>query len=528
MEKKKNSPQSEGKTPRLVFLISFLILCFAALWLYLYTTPAGVGLTNDSSAYLGGARSILRGEGYVRFSGDRLPRPITQFPPLYSIAIAGIAKIFLTDVFRSAWILNLICYLMNLILFSLLIQKFTKNIRMGILAGIVYLCCGPILQAHVYGLSEAFSLIFMLSALWMLFDFSEKKRSFPSWLFLGLWIGLLTLVRYAGASILVTAILFCLVSAADMRKRLSRIGGMLLGFLIPFGGWWLRNSQYNESAVNRSLSIHLPGNDVINEGIRTLTEFFIPEAFGIVQKAIRFWKILWIILLLLLFVWLLRQFIAYLTRKKQELSGIFLFALAAGIYLLVLIGVSVFIDGSTVFDNRMLLPFFICIAGLILSTVGYLIRQKKISSVFGILLIIVFSVFLFEDESDLIKTFHKDGQGFAGSVWTESETAQAAEKLPQGKTFYSNRQTYLWLMQDMPAYILPILRDAALQQDNEDFEKEKEQMQQEIKNGEAYAIVFNYQDMLQDSSDKEWLDSLFEGVPIYGSYADGVIFGIKN
>ena len=241
---------------------------------------------------------------------------------------------------------------------------------MGILAGIVYLCCGPILQAHVYGLSEAFSLIFMLSALWMLFDFSEKKRSFPSWLFLGLWIGLLTLVRYAGASILVTAILFCLVSAADMRKRLSRIGGMLLGFLIPFGGWWLRNSQYNESAVNRSLSIHLPGSDVINEGIRTLTEFFIPEAFGIVQKAIRFWKILWIILLFLLFVWLLRQFIAYLTGKKQELSGIFLFALAAGVYLLVLIGVSVFIDGSTVFDNRMLLPFFICIAGLILSTVG--------------------------------------------------------------------------------------------------------------------------------------------------------------
>ncbi len=127
MEKKKNSPQSEGKTPRLVFLISFLILCFAALWLYLYTTPAGVGLTNDSSAYLGGARSILRGEGYVRFSGDRLPRPITQFPPLYSIAIAGIAKIFLTDVFRSAWILNLICYLMNLILFSLLIQKYPKR-----------------------------------------------------------------------------------------------------------------------------------------------------------------------------------------------------------------------------------------------------------------------------------------------------------------------------------------------------------------------------------------------------------------
>ncbi|HQJ02147.1 MAG TPA: hypothetical protein PLX12_11135, partial [Flexilinea sp.] len=66
MKKKINSPQYDGKKQRLIFLISIFILCIAALWLYLYTTPNGVGLTNDSAAYLGGARSILRGEGYVR------------------------------------------------------------------------------------------------------------------------------------------------------------------------------------------------------------------------------------------------------------------------------------------------------------------------------------------------------------------------------------------------------------------------------------------------------------------------------
>ena len=74
-----------------LFLATGILLCFIAAFLYFYATPYGVGLTNDSAAYLGGARSISAGLGYARISGDKLPRLITHFPPMYSLVISGVS-----------------------------------------------------------------------------------------------------------------------------------------------------------------------------------------------------------------------------------------------------------------------------------------------------------------------------------------------------------------------------------------------------------------------------------------------------
>ncbi len=85
------------------FSAAIILLCLIAAFLYFYATPYGVGLTNDSAAYLGGARSISAGLGYARISGDKLPRLITHFPPMYSLVISGVSLIGKIDVFRSAW-----------------------------------------------------------------------------------------------------------------------------------------------------------------------------------------------------------------------------------------------------------------------------------------------------------------------------------------------------------------------------------------------------------------------------------------
>jgi 4-amino-4-deoxy-L-arabinose transferase-like glycosyltransferase len=494
---------------RWLFLFGLVLLTAAAIWLYFYTTPQGVGLTNDSSAYLGGARSILRGEGYVRFSGDRLPRPITQFPPLYALKIAAIAGLFNLDVFRAAWLLNLCCYVLNLLLFSLLIWRLSRSLLAGLAGGVVFLCSGPILQAHVYGLSEAFSLVFTL------------VRSLPFWLALGVWLGLLMLVRYAGVSVLIALIVYILAVMPGPKKKLTSAAALLAGAALPFSLWLLNPARGTENAVNRAFTFHFPNADVLNEGILTLTGYFLPEVFGILQKTILFWKIFWPIL----------SFFRRLKREPAEFSvsqqGLFLSALLALVYLAVLLGVAFFIDGSTVLDNRMLLPFFVFASMfLILLMADWAARMPKMR-LFSLIAVLVFAAFLMEDEVDLIQAFHKDGQGFVGSVWSESETALAAQELPQERTFFSNRQTYLWLMKDMPAYILPAFSDAATQQENADFQSEKEWLQRELQSGDAYAIVFNYQDLLEEQDDRLWMETLFAGMPVYGSYADGMIFGLK-
>ena len=259
-----------------------------------------------------------------------------------------------------------------------------------------------------------------------------------------------------------------------------------------------------------------------------ISGFFLPEVFGILTKTFSFWKVFWPAFLVGLAVWVIYQFFNRILRNENRvLSAEFLLALALVVYMAVLIGVAIFIDGSTVFDNRMLLPFYILTSLLLLILTAKLGQKQSPVKWVGILLPVLFAIFLLEDASDLIQIYHKDGQGFASSTWSESETALAAENFPKEQLFFSNRQTYLWLMKDHPAYILPVLRDAALQQDNAEFEEEKTWMQEEILSGKAYAVVFNYQDLLEDSSDKAWLDTLFEGMPVFGTYEDGIIFGQK-
>ena len=139
---------------------------------------------------------------------------------------------------------------------------------------------------------------------------------------------------------------------------------------------------------------------------------------------------------------------------------------------------------------------------------------------------LVFAALLFEDELDLIREYHRNGQGFAGAEWRESETRLAALDLPKEKLLWSNRQTALYLLNDQPAYVLPAMFDAASFTEKESFEKEQEWMAGEVLSGNAYIVVFNYQEMMEDEGDRKWLELVLKDIPVLKEYKDGVIFGL--
>ncbi len=510
----------------LFFGFGIFVLSLLSLFLYFYVTPFGVGLTNDSAAYLGGARSLLSGFGYARIGGDGLPRLITHFPPMYSMVIAATAFLEKTDVFRAAWGINLCCYTINLVLFILLLKQMTRNEWAALLAGICYLSCGPVLQAHVYGLSEALFLTFFLSTLLLLMPRLKSGSTNRFWLFIGFWTGILTLIRYIGAATLLTVWIAALCSVPAIKKKIQASISILIGFFLPVSLWLIRNGIAGENAVNRALSWHWPANNKIQEGLSNLAGFFLPEFGGFVDKYLPFWGVvLGIVLTALLFKTILSCFQS-LSEKKETISGIDVIALQVVVYFFSVIFVVTSIDGSTLFDNRIFLPFYLCLSALIIYSASRLFSKKLRGRLAGAFFILIFSALLLEDESDLWRTFHQDGQGFASQSWQESETRNAARVLPEKATLFSNRQTFLWLINDQPSYILPPMFNAANQKERESFEAEKDWMQQEILDRDAYAVVFNYQEMMNDTGDREWLELLLKELPVYGTYADGIIFGI--
>src|SRR6516165_8924809 len=55
----------------------------------LYTTPWGVGTGFDQGTYIGTARNLLAGRGLSIAWGEASGQPMTQFPPLYPLVLAG-------------------------------------------------------------------------------------------------------------------------------------------------------------------------------------------------------------------------------------------------------------------------------------------------------------------------------------------------------------------------------------------------------------------------------------------------------
>lgn len=504
-----------------------IFYCACAAWLFIRCTPDGVGLTNDSAAYIGGARSLMAGQGYVRIGGDGLPRPITHFPPFYSIMLAIFSRINGTDPLKTANLLNLICSVLNQALFMIILIVLTKSKMILLLGGLTFLCAGPVLQANVFALSESlfttlFFCVFLLSIR------AVKKESRWQWLLIGLLAACLALTRYAGLAAVAAVAVYILAVYTTWRKRIESLLLYSAAFSLPFGYWLLQNNGSSDSPVNRVISLHLPSAEKIKEGIRNFAGFFLPEFGGFVEKNLTLWG--WVIAVLL--VVLLGAVIYFslrgILRPSPALSDSALYApaLHGAAYLVVLFITVCFIDGSTLFDNRILLPFYICALLMIDSFCGLCFHMGKWLAITAFLVLSFFNWQLFRDQSYLIDEYSRNGQGMAGVEWKESQTRLAAKELPSDRLLFSNRQTALYLLNNQSAYILPPMYDSASASERENFEKEKAWMDDEVLSGKAFVVVFSYQDMMENKEDRIWLRKVLEGLPVYGEYEDGAIFGL--
>lgn len=508
--------------------IVMVLLCAAVAWMFFYTTPNGLGLTNDSAAYIGGARSLLAGRGYVRIGGDGLSRPITHFPPFYSIVLAAVSAVIKQDPLVTAKWVNLVCAVLNQALFMTALLSLTGSRLTAFLGGLTFLCAAPVLQANAYGLSETLYVTLFLTV-FILSVRAVRNGSRWQWIVIGLLSGALVLTRYAGlaAAAAVSVYVFC--AQPTWKKRIVSILLYLAAFSIPMGIWFVKSSEAGESPVNRVIMLHLPSASKVEEGIRNLAGFFLPEFGGIVEKPLKFWGYGIAAGLIVLLVWVILIGIHGLFRPSKELSrsAVYPPALHGAVYMVMLMVTVFYLDGSTLFDNRILLPFYVCVLLLISAFCSRFLKRKgwpRIAAAAGLLL---FTALLFEDSLDLLKEYHRNGQGFAGSEWTESETRLAALELPKEKLLYSNRQTALSLLNDQASYILPPMFDAASFSERESFESDKAWMDEEVLSGNAYVIVFNYHEMMEDKGDREWLTLVLKGLPVLRDYKDGVILGIE-
>src|SRR4030095_7547251 len=270
--------------PRLASFIALLLISIIGVLLVLRATPNGLGLSDDSIAYIAGARSMASGEGY-REAWLASDQPVTHFPPSFPSVLAFFGLFGVDPLHAVRWV-NAVLFGLNAALLGILSWRMTPSLTAGLILAALFVTSGEMFQIHAVAMSEPLFIFLSLLSFWM-FDLyverlpspSEKWGGSEGWLWLiacGTFVGMAYLTRYAGLALVATFVVALFILHKTWRKRFVSIGIFLESVLPWFLTWSLRNWLVAGNTTNRTFAWHPLTSENIRTGLRVFSGFFIP------------------------------------------------------------------------------------------------------------------------------------------------------------------------------------------------------------------------------------------------------------
>jgi hypothetical protein len=174
---------------------------------FIMTFRFGPGLATDGSRYLSTAENLINRQGFIEYLGV----PLTQFPPLYSIIIAGIGLATRADVFVIAQYLNIMTFGVTIWLVGKFFRKlFPKKVLYAYIGSAVFVTSVSLLRMASNVLSDLMFLALTIVFLMLVTDYM-KKPSEKNLILLGVLCAVSPVLRYAGLTHILTASLIILL-----------------------------------------------------------------------------------------------------------------------------------------------------------------------------------------------------------------------------------------------------------------------------------------------------------------------------
>ena len=482
--------------PRLASFIALSLIAIIGIILILKATPNGLGLSDDSIAYIAGARSMAEGNGY-REAWLASNQPVTHFPPAFSSVLAFFG-LFGIDPLRVARWVNALLFGLNAALLGILGWRMTPSLTAGVILAALFVASGEMFSVHAVAMSEPLFIFLSLLAFWM-FDLYFERDHHWLWLIAcGTFVGMAYLTRYAGLALVATFIAALLILHTKWKKRLSSIGIFLASAIPWMLGWSIRNRLVAGNATNRAFVWHPLTAENINPGLRVFADFFVPiESWrqeilkqpGIIETMIVF-------VLGGVFVWVIVTAWRYLSKPQHErtgkearevlsfTTGLFIFA-----YLASILSSMLMFDAATKFKLRILSPVLVSLLILIV-VFGIWMRSRRREMVVALtLLILGLSIY---KQSITFNTWSKSELGYASFQWYDSKAMDYLRELPKDVTIYTNEPGAVYLYTGRGSYVLPDRFDSATAIAHTNFEKGVALMQMDIHQGKAVLALFDH------------------------------------
>jgi 4-amino-4-deoxy-L-arabinose transferase-like glycosyltransferase len=488
--------------PRLASFLALGLIALLGMFLIIKTTPDGLGLSDDSIAYVAGARSMVAGNGY-REAWLASNQPVTHFPPVFSSVLAFFGQ-FGIDPLRAARWVNALLFGLNAWLLGILGWRMMPSLTAGLVLAALFVTSAEMFQVHAVAMSEPLFIFLSLISFWA-FDLYFERDHHWWWLVAcGMFAGMAYLTRYAGLALVATFIVALLALHTDWRKRLTGIG-IFLASVIPWVlGWSIRNRLVAGNATNRAFAWHPLTSENIDPGLRVFSEFFIPiEAWrqevvkqtGIVEGLI-------VLVLGAVLVWVTMTGWKYLAKSRQAqagkeaqevisfTTGLYIFA-----YLASIIASMLMFDAATKFKLRILAPVLVSLF-ILLVAFGIWLRSKRREVVIVVtLLLLAVSIY---KQTITVNAWAKSGLGYASFQWYDSKAMDYLRELPADVMIYTNEPGAVYLYTGRGGYVLPDRFDSATALARTNFEEGLASMQTNINSGKAVLALFDGGDNVSD------------------------------
>jgi len=241
-------------------------------------TRHGVGVTDDSVIYLAGAAEIREGKGF-RLSDlpGQQGSPITNYPPLFSVAVAGIGSFTSTSDLEAARVLEVLCLGLSVALAGWLVFRYTASLPVAAGAALVTAGSPTMLEVHSAAWSEPLFLVLTGGGLAATSVYLESGKRYALWGAAAL-LGLAGLTRYAWPPFLAAGLLAVVVTrGVSLRSRLVDLTAYIALSVGPATAWAFRNLALGDQAFGwRSLYCELPSANHVAAAATTLGAWLVP------------------------------------------------------------------------------------------------------------------------------------------------------------------------------------------------------------------------------------------------------------
>ncbi len=229
----------------------------AAAWLLWATAPYGIGIRTDSVAYIWSAQNLVKGIGLGRLNGAGLLKPMTHWPPLYSL-ILSLPLLVKIDIYAAARWLGALFTGASLLLAGLVVERLTASLWFALGVAAVLLVAPGLWESNLYAMSEPLYLLLSLAALLAMESYVRRggRARFAA---AAACLALAFLSRYVGAA-LIAAVALALLTCTQWPWRRRITTAVSLGALacLPMLLWMAYNQLVaGAAATDRALGLFL-------------------------------------------------------------------------------------------------------------------------------------------------------------------------------------------------------------------------------------------------------------------------------